>query len=300
MPLLRGKIIEDAPLAKKTWLGVGGPAEFLYIPADEQDLHYFLSTKPNLPLTVLGGGSNVLIRDGGIPGIVIMLEDGFNGIQVEGNCMRCGAAAKNAAVAQAALNAGLSGFEFLAGIPGTVGGALRMNAGAHGRAMQDVTLEIGIIDMNGRHSVVTKSELVFEYRKTALPDNWIFTKALFKGAPDSKENIKKRMAEYKAAREKAQPQGVKTAGSMFKNPVGLKAWELIDKAGCRGMRCGGAMVSEKHCNFFINTGDATANDLETLAQQVQKKVYDVSQIQLEWEVRRIGVKTKRFSSFGGK
>ena len=300
MPLLRGKIVEDAPLAKKTWLGVGGPAEFLYIPADEDDLHYFLSTKPNLPLTVLGGCSNVLIRDGGIPGVVLMLEDGFTGVEVEGHCIRCGAAAKNMAVAQAALNAGLSGFEFMAGIPGTIGGALRMNAGAHGRAMQDVTLEIGIIDTNGRRSAVTKSELVFEYRKTALPDNWIFTKALFKGVPDSKENIKKRMEDYKAAREKAQPQGVKTAGSMFKNPVGLKAWELIDKAGCRGMRCGGAMVSEKHCNFFINTGDATANDLETLALQVQKKVYDTSQIQLEWEVRRVGVKTKRFSSFGGK
>ena len=300
MPLLRGKIDKNVLMAKKTWLGVGGNAEFLYTPADEDDLYYFLSTKPNLPLTVLGGCSNVLIRDGGIPGVVVMLGDAFKDVFVEGPFIRCGAFAKNTAIAQAALEAGLSGFEFLAGIPGTVGGALRMNAGAHGRAMQDITLEIGIIDTNGHQLTITKSEMVFEYRKTALPDNWIFTKALFKGVPDSKENIKKRMQQYKEAREKAQPQGVKTAGSMFKNPVGLKAWELIDKAGCRGMRLGGAMVSEKHCNFFINTGTATANDLENLALKVQEKVYDISQIQLEWEVRRIGVKTKRFSSFGGK
>ena len=298
--MLRGKVVPNAPMAKRTWLGVGGNAEFLYVPADEDDLEYLLSAKPNLPITVLGGCSNVLIRDGGIPGIVIILDKPFDNIQGNQNVLACGTAVKNAALAQYALEAGLSGFEFLTCIPGTVGGALRMNAGAHGRSMQDITCEIKIIDTNGHRSTITKSELIFEYRKSVLPDNWIFLKALLRGVPDSKENIKRRMDEYRAVREKTQPVGVKTAGSMFKNPIGLKAWELIDKAGCRGMRIGDAAVSEKHCNFFVNSGSATANDLENLALKVQQKVYETSQIELEWEVRRVGVKTKRFSSFGGK
>ena len=300
LPLLRGEIVRKAPLAKKTWLGVGGPADFLYTPADEDDLRYFLTARPNLPLTVLGGGSNLLVRDGGVPGIVLQLGAPFDKIEIEGDFIKCGTAVKNTALAQTALQAGLSGFEFLCGIPGTVGGALRMNAGAHGRCMRDVVREITVYDTNGRKSTATQSELFFDYRQSAMPENWIFIKALMKGTHAPEEDIIAKMNEYKALREQNQPMGVKTAGSMFKNPVGLKAWELIDKAGCRGMKRGDAQVSEKHCNFFINTGNATANDLETLALDVQKRVFDKFEIELEWEVRRVGVKTKRFSSFGGK
>lgn len=300
MPLLRGKLTSSVPLAKKTWLGVGGPADYLYIPADEEDLSYFLSSRPNIPLTVLGGGSNLLIRDGGIPGIVLQLQHPFDQIAVKDNFIICGTAVKNMALAQAAADAGLSGFEFLSGIPGTVGGALRMNAGAHGRCMRDIVREVSFYDVNGTKSTVMQSELFFDYRQSAMPEDWIFIKTLLKGTPAPKEDILKKMEEYRTIREKNQPVGVKTAGSMFKNPVGLKAWELIDKAGCRGMSKGDAVVSEKHCNFFINKGNASANDLENLALKVQKKVFEKFQINLEWEVRRVGVKTKRFSSFGGK
>lgn len=300
MPEVRGKLIANAPLSKMNWLGVGGPAEILFIPEDEADLSWFLSARPNIPVTILGGGSNLLIRDGGILGIVIHLEKEFSKITVEGNQIRCGAAAKNVEVSKAAMEAGLSGFEFLCGIPGTVGGSLRMNAGAHGTEIKDILKQITAIDGIGKKGVIDKEEIFFEYRSTPLPDNWIFTEALFEGKPENKEIIQKRMAEYKEIRDRTQPIGARTAGSMFKNPVGLKAWQLIEKAGCRGLKVGDAMVSEKHCNFFINTGKATARDFEILAKTVQQRVFDMSGIMLEWEVRRIGVKSKRFSSFGGR
>lgn len=300
MPAVRGKVVENAPLHKMTWLGVGGPAEILFTPADTDDLKYFLANRPDASLTVIGGGSNLLIRDGGIPGVVVHLGKMFNTIKVDGDKIICGAGAKNMEIAKAAMEAGLSGFEFLCGIPGTLGGSIRMNAGAHGRSIADVLQELTTFDLIGEKAVLPRNEIPLDYRTNALPDNWIFTDAVLKGTPENKEIIQNRMAEYKQIREKAQPWGVKTAGSMFKNPVGLKAWQLIEKAGCRGLKLGGAMVSEKHCNFFINTGKATAQDLETLGETVQRRVYETSEIMLEWEVRRIGVKTKRFSSFGGR
>lgn len=300
MPDVRGAVVENAPLHKMTWLGVGGAAEILYTPADEDDLEYFLTNRPDASLTVIGGGSNLLIRDGGIPGVVVHLGKTFNAIKIEGEKIICGAGARNMEIAKAAMEAGLSGFEFLCGIPGTLGGSIRMNAGAHGRSVSDVLDELTAFDVIGKKAVLQQNEIPFDYRSNALPENWIFTSAILKGTPENKENIQKRMAEYRQIREKAQPTGVKTAGSMFKNPIGLKAWQLIEKAGCRGLKAGDAMVSEKHCNFFINTGKATAQDFETLGETVQRRVYETSGISLEWEVRRIGVKTKRFSSFGGR
>ena len=298
MPEVRGSLTANAPLNNLNWLGVGGPAEILYTPADEEDLSWFLSARPNVPVTVMGGGSNLLIRDGGIPGVVIRLGKEFSKISVEGNRLICGTAAKNAEVAKAAADAGLSGFEFLAGIPGTIGGAIRMNAGAHGSEIKDILTEMSGVDGIGKKFRISKGEIPLEYRLNPLPVNWIFTGAVFEGRPENKENIQKRMAEYREIRERSQPVGVRTAGSMFKNPVGLKAWQLIDKAGCRGLRVGGAMVSEKHCNFFINTGKATAEDFETLAETVREKVFEASNIRLEWEVRRIGVASKRSGLFG--
>lgn len=300
MPAVRGQVVADAPLNKMTWLGVGGPAEVLFTPADIDDLEYFLANQPNAPLTVIGGGSNLLIRDGGIPGVVVHLGKTFDTIAVDGDKITCGAGAKNMEIARIAMEAGLSGFEFLCGIPGTLGGSIRMNAGANGRSASDIVEELTAFDIIGKKIVLPKTEIPFDYRTNSLPDNWIFTGAVLKGTPENKENIQKRMAEYRQIREKSQPIGTRTAGSIFKNPLGLKAWQLIEKAGCRGLKQGGAMISEKHCNFFINTGKATAQDFETLGETVQKRVFDTSEIMLEWEVRRIGVKTKRFSSFGGR
>ena len=300
MPAVRGQVTVNAPLNKMTWLGVGGPAEVLFTPADVDDLEYFLANQPKAPITVIGGGSNLLIRDGGIPGVVVHLKKNFDTIQVDGNRIICGAGAKNMEIAKIAMEAGLSGFEFLCGIPGTFGGSIRMNAGAHGRSTSDIVEEITTFDIIGKKAILPKSEIPFDYRKNALPDNWIFTEAILKGIPENKEIIQNRMAEYRQIREKSQPIGARTAGSIFKNPIGLKAWQLIEKAGCRGLKQGGAMISEKHSNFFINTGKATAQDFETLGETVQKRVFETSEIMLEWEVRRIGVKTKRFSSFGGR
>lgn len=300
MPPVRGKVEENAPTAKMTWLGVGGAAEILFTPADADDLEFFLASRPNAPLTVIGGGSNLLIRDGGIPGVVVHLDKPFARIEIDGERIYCGAGARNMEIARAALEAGLAGFEFMCGIPGTLGGAIRMNAGAHGRSTADTLEELTALDILGKKMVLQRGEVPFDYRSNALPDNWIFTSAVLKGTPDSPDAIRARMNEYKALREKSQPQGVRTAGSMFKNPVGLKAWQLIEKAGCRGLKIGGAAVSEKHCNFFINTGKATAQDFETLGELVQRRVFETSEIKLEWEVRRVGVKTKRFSSFGGR
>lgn len=300
MPAVRGQVVVNAPLNKMTWLGVGGPAEILFTPADQDDLEFFLANQPNAPLTVIGGGSNLLIRDGGIPGVVVHLGKPFDTLKIDGDKIICSTGVKNMEISKAAMEAGLSGFEFLCGIPGTLGGSIRMNAGAHGRSTSDIVEELSAFDIIGKKIVLQKNEIPFDYRTNALPDNWIFTEAVLKGTPENKENIQKRMTEYRQIREKAQPIGARTAGSIFKNPIGLKAWQLIEKAGCRGLKQGGAMISEKHCNFFINTGKATAQDFETLGETVQKRVFETSGIMLEWEVRRVGVKTKRFSSFGGR
>lgn len=301
MPPVRGKIITNFPLSKLTWLGVGGPADILFEPEDKEDLMFFVEAKKNLPVTIIGGCSNLLVRDGGIPGVVVKLGKSFSNIELlEDNKIHCGCGAKNMELAQFAYEHNLSGFEFLSGIPGTLGGALRMNAGAFNSSISERVIQMeGIEPNNGQKITLTREEIPFDYRFNALPVGWIFTDAILSGIPEDKEKIKDKMNEFKEKRKAAQPQGVRTAGSVFKNPIGLQAWKLIEKAGCRGMRVGDAQVSEKHANFFINTGKATAMDFETLIQTVQNKVYETCNILLEPEVRCIGVKTKKFSSFGG-
>lgn len=302
LPKVRGSYKENVPLAKMTWLGVGGPAEVLFEPADESDLLYFIELKKNVPVTIIGGGSNLLIRDGGIPGVVIRLGKKFENIDIqEDGSIICGASAKNTEISRKAMEAGFSGFEFLCDIPGTIGGAVRMNAGAFDSCIADRLIKVdGIEPSNGTKISLTRNEIPMEYRGNNLPLGWVFTKITLKGTPDNKEKIQNKMNEYRLRRRETQPHGVRTAGSMFKNPIGLKAWQLIEKSGCRGLRIGDAIVSEKHSNFFVNIGNATAMDFEELINLVKKRVFENCGIQLELEVRCLGVKTKAFSSFGGK
>ena len=290
LPPLRGKLTENAPLAKMTWMNVGGPAEVLFEPADEEDLAFLVSHHLNIPTTLLGAGSNVIVRDGGVPGLVIHLGKNFSYCKVnEDHTIECGASLLVMELAKTAQKNGLSGFEFLCGIPGSVGGALRMNAGAHGSEIKDILISIRLINQKGEIKTIPMDAEFFQYRQNLLPSNWIFVGATFKGTPKNAEDIAATMAGYKEMREKSQPVGVKTCGSTFKNPEGLQAWKLIDKAGCRGMKVGGAEVSQKHCNFLVNTGKATAGDVETLGEEIRKKVLEDSGIPLEWEVQRIGI-----------
>jgi len=290
LPPLRGRVSETAPLAGVTWFGVGGPAEVMVRPADPDDLAAFLAALPgDVAVTVVGVGSNLLVRDGGVPGVVIRLGRGFAGIGVDGEEIEAGAAALDANVAIAAREAGLAGLEFLSGVPGTIGGGLRMNAGAFGREFADVLVAATAIDRGGRIHRVAAAELGFGYRSSTAPEDWLFASARLRGTPGDRDEIAQRIAQIRAAREEAQPLRVRTGGSTFKNPPGRKAWELIDAAGCRGLRQGGAQVSEKHCNFLINTGEATAADLEGLGEEVRRRVLATSGILLEWEIRRIGV-----------
>jgi UDP-N-acetylmuramate dehydrogenase len=290
LPPLRGKLTENAALSKMTWMNVGGPAEVLFEPADEQDLALLISHHLNIPTTLLGAGSNVIIRDGGVPGLVIHLGKNFSYCKVnENNTIECGASLLVMELAKTAQKNGLSGFEFLCGIPGSVGGALRMNAGAYGAEIKDILVSIRLINQKGEIKTIPMDAEFFRYRQNLLPSGWIFVGATFKGTPKNAEEILETMAGYKEMREKNQPVGVKTCGSTFKNPEGLQAWRLIDKAGCRGMKIGGAEVSQKHCNFLINTGKATAGDVEALGETIRKKVLESSGISLEWEVLRIGI-----------
>lgn len=291
LPPLRGRLSADAPLANVTWFGVGGPAEVLFKPADLDDLATLLREKPaEVPVTVLGVGSNLLVRDGGVPGVVVRLGRAFAGITAEGTRVTAGAAALDANVARVALDAGIAGLEFLSGVPGTIGGALRMNAGAYGREMKDVVLRAEALDPQGNRHELALADLGFGYRHCGVPSDWIFTGAVLEGARGEREAIAARLDEIRAAREDSQPLRTRTGGSTFANPPGMKAWELIDKAGCRGLRRGGAMVSEKHCNFLVNTGDATAADLEDLGEEVRRRVFEATGVRLEWEIRRIGVR----------
>lgn len=302
LPTVRGTYKENVPLANMTWLGVGGPAEVLFEPADENDLLYFIELKKNIPVTIIGGGSNLLIRDGGIPGVVIRLGKNFETIDIkEDGTITCAAGAKNTEISRKAMEAGISGFEFLCDIPGTIGGAVRMNAGAFGSSIADYLVKLeGIDPANGVHITLTRDEVPMGYRENDLPLGWVFTKVILKGTPEDKIKIQEKMNAYKKQRRETQPHGVRTAGSMFKNPIGLKAWQLIEKSGCRGLRVGDAIVSEKHSNFFVNIGNATAMDFEELINLVRNRVLENCGIQLELEVRCLGVKTKAFSSFGGK
>jgi UDP-N-acetylmuramate dehydrogenase len=290
LPPVRGTYTYDAPLKDLVWFRAGGPAEVLFRPADAEDLATFLAAKPaDLRVTVIGVGSNLLIRDGGIPGVVIRLPAAFGKITVEGTRIRAGAASLDAAVARAASEGGIAGLEFLRGVPGTVGGALKMNAGCYGREIKDIFVEATAIDGNGSTLTLIAEDIGFVYRKSALPDDVIVVEAVFEGTKDDPSSVKARMEALVVQREATQPVKSKTGGSTFKNPPGHKAWELIDQAGCRGLRHGGAQVSEKHTNFLINTGEATAADIEALGEEVRARVKAKFGIALEWEIKRVGV-----------
>lgn len=289
LPPLRGRVSRDAPLGGLTWFRVGGAAELLFRPADADDLACLLAALPaDVPVTVIGVGSNLLIRDGGVPGVVVRLGGTFANIAIHGERVQCGTAALDLTVAMTALEHGLTGLEFLSGVPGTIGGALRMNAGAFGGEMKDVTLSAQALDRSGNTHDLTLDQLGFGYRRSAVPADWIFTSTWLQAKPGDAEAIAARMAEIREAREASQPTRVRTGGSTFANPSGHKAWELIDRAGCRGLTLGGAQVSEKHCNFLLNTGTATAAHIEALGEEVRRRVRENSGIELEWEIKRIG------------
>jgi UDP-N-acetylmuramate dehydrogenase len=291
LPELRGKLKAGASLADLTWFRVGGPAEILYSPADEADLAYFMEKTPaNIPVTVIGLGSNLLVRDGGIAGVVIRLGRGFGEIKVEeGHRLRAGAAVPDVKVARAAADAGIAGLSFYRGIPGGVGGALRMNGGAHGRETREVVIEARAVDRKGDIHVLPVAELHYAYRHCGAPEDFIFTEALFQGEPGEPAEILAEMDDIAAYREEVQPIKSRTGGSTFKNPPGNKAWQLIDAAGCRGLMVGDAKVSEMHCNFLINEGKATGADLEELGETVRARVKETSGVELEWEIKRLGL-----------
>jgi UDP-N-acetylmuramate dehydrogenase len=291
MPELRGRLLANQSLAELTWFRVGGPAQVLYTPSDEDDLAYFLNHLPGeLPVYVVGVGSNLIVRDGGMPGVVIRLSPrAFGETGADGDIVSAGTAALDKRVAETAASANIGGLEFLFGIPGTIGGALRMNAGANGSETKDVLIEASGIGRDGSKHRFTNAEMKFVYRNSGVDPSIIFTSARFRGPINAAEAIRARMAEVQNHREAAQPIREKTGGSTFKNPAENSAWKLIDAAGCRGLRVGGAQVSEMHCNFLINTGSATGHDIETLGETVRARVKENSGIELHWEIKRIGI-----------
>ncbi|MGH7065851.1 MAG: UDP-N-acetylmuramate dehydrogenase [Stellaceae bacterium] len=289
LPAVRGRLVRNAPLGKQTWFGAGGDAELLFRPADVADLAGFLAgLPPTMPVTVLGVGSNLLVRDGGIPGVTIRLGRGFAGVAVDGGEVIAGAGALDRIVALAAAEAGLSGLEFLSGIPGTLGGSLRMNAGAYGREIKDVLVSATALDRSGASHEIDRVGMRLSYRYCGVDPGWIFVLARLRGAAAGRAEIIARMAAIRAARAATQPVRARTGGSTFANPPGDSAWRLIDAAGCRGLVRGGAMVSPQHTNFLVNTGAATAADIEGLGEEVRRRVYETSGVVLEWEIRRIG------------
>ncbi len=289
-PALRGRLLPNQPLAELTWFRVGGPAQILFMPEDEADLAYFLvNLAAEIPVTVVGLGSNLIVRDGGMPGVAIRLGRGFGEIAVEGLSMRAGAAVPDVKVARAAQEAGLAGLSFLRGIPGSIGGALRMNGGAYGRETKDALIEARAVDHAGRVRVLSNADMGFGYRHCSAPDDYIFTQATFHADRGDPAAIAAEMDTITQAREATQPVKSRTGGSTFKNPPGHKAWQLIDAAGCRGLRIGDAQVSELHTNFLINLGHATAADIEALGETVRRRVKESSGIDLEWEIKRVGV-----------
>ncbi len=288
-PDVRGTIQFDAPLSKLSWFRTGGDADLLFTPYDERDLCDFLIQLPEgVPVTPLGVGSNMLIRDGGIEGAVIRFGKNFSKISIEDNTITAGVGTPDISVSRAALNANLTGFEFLRGVPGTIGGALKMNAGAYGAEIRDIFKSARAVDRSGTVHTLKPEQMGFSYRHTAVPEDYIFTSGTFIGTPGNAEQIQRRMNEIGEAREESQPLRTRTGGSTFKNPEGLSAWKLVEAAGCRGLKIGGARVSEKHCNFLINEGDATSKDIEDLGEEVRRRVLEQSGIMLEWEIKRIG------------
>jgi UDP-N-acetylmuramate dehydrogenase len=291
MPALRGRLLANQSLAEFTWFRVGGAAQALFVPEDEADLAFFLGALPNeLPVTVVGLGSNLIVRDGGVPGVVIRLGRGFGEVTIEPECrVRAGAAVPDVKVSRAAQEAAIAGLAFFRGIPGAVGGALRMNGGAYGRETKDAVIDVRGVDRHGRVRVFANGDMHYSYRHCGLPEDIIFTQALFQGMPGNAETIALEMDKITAARETTQPIKSRTGGSTFKNPPGHKAWQLIDAAGCRGLRVGNAQVSELHCNFLINLGAATAAEIEDLGETVRQRVKQNCGVELEWEIKRIGV-----------
>ncbi len=292
LPAVRGRLEANAPLADLTWFRVGGPAEVLFTPSDETDLASFLkATPPDIGTYVIGVGSNLLVRDGGVPGVVIRLGRGFSGVAVEEhNRIRVGAAVPDVRAARFALEQGIDGLTFLRGIPGTIGGALRMNGGAYGGETKDVLIEARAMDRSGVVHVLQLAEMAYTYRHCGAPEDFIFTEALLQGRPGNKDEIAAAMDKITEAREQTQPVKSRTGGSTFKNPPGHKSWQLIDKAGMRGFRVGAAKVSEMHCNFLINEGGATAVDIEDLGETVRTRVKEITGIELDWEIKRIGLR----------
>ncbi len=303
LPSVRGEYVENAPMSRYSWFRTGGPAEVLFKPRDSDDLAAFMDGKPqDVPVTVIGVGSNLLIRDGGVPGVVVRLGKGFSCVSVRQDHVLAAGGALDVSVAAAARDAGLTGLEFLTGIPGTIGGALKMNAGAYQSEMRDIVLYARVVDSEGNQRHMRADELDFGYRHTNLPDDWIVVGVVMQGVRGDRGAIARRMEEIRSQREDTQPVRTKTGGSTFQNPDpidsgGRKAWQLIDDVGCRGMVRGGAMVSEKHCNFLINTGDATSADLEELGDEVQRRVVSRTGVEIHWEIRRIGI---HLSNDGGR
>jgi UDP-N-acetylmuramate dehydrogenase len=289
MPELRGRLLANPSLAETAWFRVGGPAQALFMPDDENDLAYFLKHLPaDVPVTVLGAASNVIIRDGGIAGVVVRLGNRFSEIAIEGEQVRSGTGVLDVRVARAARDAGVAGLEFLSGIPGGIGGALRMNAGAYGGETKDILVEARGVDRQGNIRTFSNADMQYSYRRSGAPEDVIFTQALFRGRPGDPAAIGAAMADIAEKRKNSQPPN-KTCGSTFKNPPGGKAWQLIDAAGCRGLTVGAAQVSELHCNFLINLGGAIAADIETLGETVRRRVRETSGVDLDWEIKRIGV-----------
>ncbi|MDG1286162.1 MAG: UDP-N-acetylmuramate dehydrogenase [Rickettsiales bacterium] len=289
LPKVRGRYRFGADLSKTNWFQVGGPAEVMFKPEDAEDLALFMREKPaDLPVTVIGVGSNLIVRDGGIEGVVIRLGRGFAKMEREGDILTVGAGCLDVNVAHYSAECALSGTEFLSGIPGTIGGALAMNAGAYGSEIKDVLVEVQVVTPEAQVKWVSPELFNYAYRHADLPEGWIFTAAKLRGVAGDSATISARIDEIQKAREETQPIRSKTGGSTFRNPEGHKAWELVDKAGCRGLTIGDAQVSEKHCNFMINIENATAKDIETLGDEVRKRVKETSNIDLHWEIKRIG------------
>jgi UDP-N-acetylmuramate dehydrogenase len=290
MPDLRGRLIAAQSLNDLTWFRVGGPAQAFFMPESEDDLAYFLRQLPaEIPVMAMGAGSNLIVRDNGVPGVVIRLGRGFNEVRVEGERVIAGAGVPDVKVARAAQDAELAGLAFYRGIPGSIGGALRMNAGAYGRETRDALIAARAVDRAGTVHVLSNADMGYSYRHAGVPEDFIFTQAIYAGTPGDRAAIAAEMETITSSRETTQPVKSRTGGSTFKNPPGGKAWQLIDAAGCRGLSVGDAQVSDLHCNFLINRGSATASDIETLGETVRARVKETSGVALEWEIKRVGI-----------
>jgi UDP-N-acetylmuramate dehydrogenase len=291
LPPVRGRLEPDAPLAPLVWFKSGGTAQWLFEPRDLDDLQAFLADlDPAVPVMALGLGSNMIVRDGGVPGVVVRLGKAFAQVEpVDPITLRCGGGASGILVSSKARDHGISGIEFLRSIPGTVGGFVRMNGGAYGREVKDILVDCDVVLRSGERTTLAASDLGYSYRHSALPDGAIVVSATFRGYPGELEAIQAEMDRIAQSREESQPLRSRTGGSTFKNPPGTKAWQLVDEAGCRGLRIGDAQVSEKHCNFLLNLGAASSADIEALGEEVRRRVKRKSGVELEWEIQRVGV-----------